>query len=104
MSIELIPVTGIPEVKAGDVLAELIAGAAEIRHGDVVVVTQKIVSKAEDRMVAVDPDEQRVVRGHEPPAPWPHQPPWRLPRPPRHPSTPPADCQRLPPTPARLPS
>ena len=57
MSIELIPISGLPEVKPGDVLAELIAAAAEIREGDVVVVTQKIVSKAEDRLVAVDPDD-----------------------------------------------
>lgn len=56
--IELIPVEGLPEVNAGDVLSELIAGAAaDLRDGDVVVVTQKIVSKAEGRMVQVDPDD-----------------------------------------------
>lgn len=56
--IELIPIEGIPEVHAGDVLAELIAAAApDLRAGDVLVVTQKIVSKAEGRMVAVDPDD-----------------------------------------------
>jgi coenzyme F420-0:L-glutamate ligase/coenzyme F420-1:gamma-L-glutamate ligase len=41
------PVEGIPEVAAGDDLAGLIAGAASLRAGDVVVVAQKIVSKAE---------------------------------------------------------
>ena len=45
-------------------LAELIAQAtregdpeAALRDGDVVVVTQKIVSKAEGRLVEVDPDD-----------------------------------------------
>lgn len=54
--IELIPVRGIPEVRPGDILAELIAAHAELADGDVVVVTQKIVSKAEGRLVAIDPD------------------------------------------------
>lgn len=55
--IELIPVEGIGEVRPGDVLADVIAAAAELRDGDVVVVTQKVVSKAEGRMVEVDPDD-----------------------------------------------
>jgi len=54
VTVELIPVDGIPEVKAGDVLAELIAAAADLRTGDVVVVTQKIVSKAENRLEPLD--------------------------------------------------
>jgi coenzyme F420-0:L-glutamate ligase/coenzyme F420-1:gamma-L-glutamate ligase len=56
-TIELIPVEGIPEVRDGDVIAELIAAAAKLRDGDVVVATQKIVSKAEGRLVPVDPDD-----------------------------------------------
>jgi len=56
--ISLIPVAGIPEVQPGDVIADLIAAAtADIRDGDVVVVTQKVVSKAEGRLIAVDPDD-----------------------------------------------
>src|SRR3954465_11463793 len=55
--IQLIPVEGIPEIKPGDVLAEVIAAHVELQDGDVVVVTQKIVSKAEGRLVAVDPDD-----------------------------------------------
>src|SRR4051812_10128947 len=56
--IELIPVNGIGEIAAGDVLADVIAAAApDLRDGDVIVVTQKIVSKAEDRLVAVDPED-----------------------------------------------
>lgn len=59
MSIELIPVEGIGEVRPGDVLADHIAAAAgeRIRAGDVLVVTQKVVSKAEGRLVEIDPDD-----------------------------------------------
>jgi coenzyme F420-0:L-glutamate ligase / coenzyme F420-1:gamma-L-glutamate ligase len=58
--IELIPIDGIPEVRPGDVLSELIIKAATpdpgIHDGDVIVVTQKVVSKAENRLVPVNPD------------------------------------------------
>ena len=58
MTIELIPMTGIPEVRDGDVLADLIVAAEpDLRDGDVLVVTQKVVSKAEGRMVQVDVDD-----------------------------------------------
>jgi coenzyme F420-0:L-glutamate ligase/coenzyme F420-1:gamma-L-glutamate ligase len=33
------------------------AGGPELRQGDVVVITQKVVSKAEGRLVAIDPDD-----------------------------------------------
>ncbi len=56
--ITLIPVHGIGEVVPGDVLAEVILAAEPgLLDGDVVVVTQKVVSKAEGRLVAVDPDD-----------------------------------------------
>jgi coenzyme F420-0:L-glutamate ligase/coenzyme F420-1:gamma-L-glutamate ligase len=45
--IEILPVRGLPEVRQGDDLAALILAHAELRDGDVVVVSQKIVSKAE---------------------------------------------------------
>jgi coenzyme F420-0:L-glutamate ligase/coenzyme F420-1:gamma-L-glutamate ligase len=47
------PVPGIPEVEPGADLAALIAGAGEgaIGPGDVMVVSQKVVSKAEGRVV-----------------------------------------------------
>ena len=45
------------EVRPGDDLARLIARRVALADGDVVVVTQKIVSKAEGRLVAVDPDD-----------------------------------------------
>jgi coenzyme F420-0:L-glutamate ligase / coenzyme F420-1:gamma-L-glutamate ligase len=54
--IELIPVTGIPELRHGDVLADLIAAHTTLIAGDVVVVTQKAVSKVEGRVVPIDPD------------------------------------------------
>jgi coenzyme F420-0:L-glutamate ligase/coenzyme F420-1:gamma-L-glutamate ligase len=60
--IRLLPVAGIGEVAPGDDLARLIAdvmaparvGGPDLLDGDVVVVTQKIVSKAEGRIVAID--------------------------------------------------
>lgn len=55
--LRVIPVGGLPEIQPGDVLADLIAGAVELASGDVVVVTQKVVSKAEGRLVKVDPDD-----------------------------------------------
>jgi coenzyme F420-0:L-glutamate ligase/coenzyme F420-1:gamma-L-glutamate ligase len=57
VTIALIPVTGLPEIRPGDELAALIAEQAELEDGDIVVVTQKVVSKAEGRLVAVDPDD-----------------------------------------------
>lgn len=60
MSVEVLPVDGLPEVRPGDDLATLLAPplrALGLREGDVVVVTQKVVSKAEGRLVAVDPDD-----------------------------------------------
>ena len=57
--IELIGVPGIPEVADGDDVAALIAEAVrgagnEVFAGDVFVVAQKIVSKAEGRVVSLD--------------------------------------------------
>jgi len=56
----VVPVTGLPEITAGSDLAALIAGtAADVRDGDILVVTSKIVSKAEGRVVA-GPREQAI--------------------------------------------
>ncbi len=60
--VQVFPVGGIGEVTPGTDLAALIAGAVapaqpggpELANGDVVVVTQKIVSKAEGRLVELD--------------------------------------------------
>jgi coenzyme F420-0:L-glutamate ligase/coenzyme F420-1:gamma-L-glutamate ligase len=55
--LEILPVRGIGDVTAGDDLAELITKAAPwLRDGDVLVVTSKIVSKAEGRLVEVPAD------------------------------------------------
>jgi coenzyme F420-0:L-glutamate ligase/coenzyme F420-1:gamma-L-glutamate ligase len=62
VSISLIPVPGLPEIRPGDELAALIAGAVELVGGDVVVVTQKVVSKAEGRLVRVDPDDPAAAK------------------------------------------
>lgn len=56
-SLSIIPIEGIGEISAGDDLAGVIAAAAELLAGDVLVVTQKIVSKAEGMLEAVDPDD-----------------------------------------------
>ena len=57
-TITLIPVAGIGEVRSGDVLAELIvATGVDVQNGDVLVVTQKVVSKAEGRLEAVNIDD-----------------------------------------------
>jgi coenzyme F420-0:L-glutamate ligase/coenzyme F420-1:gamma-L-glutamate ligase len=52
--ISVIPVEGLPEIRAGDDLGALIAERAELADGDVVVVAQKAVSKAEGRVVSLD--------------------------------------------------
>lgn len=53
--IEVLAVRGMPEVGAGDDLAALLAAAApELRAGDVLVVSSKVVAKAEGRVVAMD--------------------------------------------------
>jgi coenzyme F420-0:L-glutamate ligase / coenzyme F420-1:gamma-L-glutamate ligase len=51
--ISISPVEGLPEVEAGADLGALIAEHARLEDGDVVVVAQKAVSKAEDRVVAL---------------------------------------------------
>jgi coenzyme F420-0:L-glutamate ligase/coenzyme F420-1:gamma-L-glutamate ligase len=64
-AISLIPLRGIGEVTPGADLAALVAGALSptdpsgpaLASGDVLVVTQKVVSKAEGRLVAIDADD-----------------------------------------------
>ncbi|MBP0934579.1 coenzyme F420-0:L-glutamate ligase [Streptomyces goshikiensis] len=60
-SYEVRAVSGIPEVRPGDDLAALIAAAAPgLRDGDVLLVTSKIVSKAEGRIVRADSREDAI--------------------------------------------
>ncbi|MDA0370855.1 MAG: coenzyme F420-0:L-glutamate ligase [Actinomycetota bacterium] len=57
------PVTGIGEIRPGDQLGDVVAEACRaepngpLQDGDVLVVTQKVVSKAEGRMVEIDADD-----------------------------------------------
>jgi coenzyme F420-0:L-glutamate ligase / coenzyme F420-1:gamma-L-glutamate ligase len=56
-------IAGLPEIRPGDDLPELIAAAAlraGARSGDILAVTSKIVSKAEGRIVAADDREQAI--------------------------------------------
>ncbi len=50
----VIGVEGLPEIGEGDDLGALIAAAVELEDGDVVVVAQKVVSKAEGRVRSLD--------------------------------------------------
>jgi coenzyme F420-0:L-glutamate ligase / coenzyme F420-1:gamma-L-glutamate ligase len=50
MNLELTAVGGLPEIRDGDVLGQLIAERVQLAAGEVVVVSQKAVSKAEARI------------------------------------------------------
>ncbi|MEX1124022.1 MAG: coenzyme F420-0:L-glutamate ligase, partial [Acidimicrobiia bacterium] len=65
MNLEIIPVTGIGVVAPGDDLSALLATALEPLSpvsGDVIVVTHKIVSKAEGAVVQIEGDEEEFRR------------------------------------------
>jgi len=72
-ALTVVPVTGVGEVRPGDDLAGVLAHALcspgpggdpvpWAADGDVLVVTQKVVSKAEGRIVAIDPDDPDAKR------------------------------------------
>jgi coenzyme F420-0:L-glutamate ligase / coenzyme F420-1:gamma-L-glutamate ligase len=64
-TVEILPVAGLPEFRPGDDVAAAIAGAAPwLRDDDVVVVTSKVLSKSEGRIVAAptDPEERDALR------------------------------------------
>ena len=66
-TLTVIPIEGIAEVHPGDELAELVADAAAaqgtpLAEHDCLVVTQKVVSKAEGRLVELDPDDRAARR------------------------------------------
>lgn len=61
-ALTIIPVAGIPEIRPGDALGEAITAAAAAQEtpllaGDCIVVTQKVVSKVENRIVALDHED-----------------------------------------------
>jgi coenzyme F420-0:L-glutamate ligase / coenzyme F420-1:gamma-L-glutamate ligase len=62
VTLQIIPIAGIGEIRPGDELAVLIADAAQqqgtpLADRDCIVVTQKVVSKAENRLVPLDGDD-----------------------------------------------
>jgi len=69
--ISVTPVEGLPEIGEGDDLGALIAERSELLDGDVLVVAQKAVSKAEGRVVRLDEVEPsaraRELAGDEDP-------------------------------------
>jgi coenzyme F420-0:L-glutamate ligase / coenzyme F420-1:gamma-L-glutamate ligase len=62
--VRILALEGIPEVTEGDDLAELVRDAVELEDDDVVVLAQKIVSKAEGRVVRLE-GVQPSERAHE---------------------------------------
>jgi len=72
--VEVLAVGGIPEVRPGDDLGRLIVEHAQPRAGDIVVVAQKVVSKAEGRLrklseIEPTPEAVELARGlddHDP--------------------------------------
>jgi coenzyme F420-0:L-glutamate ligase/coenzyme F420-1:gamma-L-glutamate ligase len=52
--VRIFPVTGLPEIREGDDLAALVVDRTTLEDGDVLVVAQKAVSKAEGRVVRLD--------------------------------------------------
>jgi len=63
--IEILPVPGLPEFRPGDDLVAAVSAAAPwLRDGDVVVVTSKVISKCEGRLVPAprDADERDRLR------------------------------------------
>src|SRR5262249_47744651 len=66
-ALTIFPVEGVPEVEAGDILADLLVAAARqqgtpFEDRDCVVVTQKVVSKAEGRAVPLDAGDLEARR------------------------------------------
>jgi coenzyme F420-0:L-glutamate ligase / coenzyme F420-1:gamma-L-glutamate ligase len=59
--LRVMPVEGMPEVREGANLGELILGRADLQSGDVIVISQKVVSKAEGmvrRLSEVAPSQE----------------------------------------------
>jgi coenzyme F420-0:L-glutamate ligase/coenzyme F420-1:gamma-L-glutamate ligase len=67
VTLSIIPIEGMGEIRPGDELAVFIAAAARnqdtpLATGDCLVVTQKVVSKAENRLVPLDPNDLAARR------------------------------------------
>jgi coenzyme F420-0:L-glutamate ligase/coenzyme F420-1:gamma-L-glutamate ligase len=53
-ALTILPVAGLPEIESGADLAEMIAGSIDLNDGDIVLITSKIVSKAEGCAIELD--------------------------------------------------
>jgi coenzyme F420-0:L-glutamate ligase/coenzyme F420-1:gamma-L-glutamate ligase len=62
--ISIRPVEGLPEIQDGDDLGALIAEHIELEAGDIVVVAQKVVSKAEGRVVRLPTSSRRGMHAN----------------------------------------
>lgn len=60
-SLQIMGVAGLPEIVAGDDLAALISSSTALADGDVVVITSKVVSKAEGAVVELDTVEPSAL-------------------------------------------
>lgn len=65
--IEILPVEGVPDIRAGDDLAELLLAALhatgiELAAHDIAVITHKVVSKAEGAVAEIDPGDPDAHR------------------------------------------
>jgi coenzyme F420-0:L-glutamate ligase / coenzyme F420-1:gamma-L-glutamate ligase len=68
-ALEVVPLTGLPEIRPGDDLARLLlaavrAGGLRLADGDVLALTSKVVAKAEGRVVPLPADPAGRARVH----------------------------------------
>jgi coenzyme F420-0:L-glutamate ligase/coenzyme F420-1:gamma-L-glutamate ligase len=71
--LKFIPIIGIPEIKSGDNIPkilnkELVSNKINLKDNDILVLTQKIVSKAENRIINLDsikPNSKAIKLGQE---------------------------------------
>jgi len=54
--LEIFPIEGLPNIQPGDDLIRMLGDCGEIKSLDILVVTQKIISKAENQLVEIDPE------------------------------------------------
>ena len=57
MHLEILPIEGLPQIKPGDDLIAMLGECDQIQSSDILVVTQKIISKAENQLIDIDPND-----------------------------------------------
>jgi len=57
MHLEILPIEGLPQIRPGDDLIAMLGECDQIKSSDILVVTQKIISKAENQLVDIDPND-----------------------------------------------